>query len=90
MGITISTITTKGQITIPKDIRDALDLKPQDQVGFVLEEGRALLIPMHRRSLSALRGALQATRPYPGTTEMRETVAMERGTELLYEVKKPC
>ena len=88
MSITITTVTTKGQITIPKDIRDALDLKPQDQVRFVLEEGRALLIPMHRRSLSALRGALPATRPYPGAAEIREMVAIERGTELLHEGEK--
>lgn len=85
MSITITTMTTKGQITIPKDIRDALGLKPQDQVQFILEEGRALLIPMHRRSLAELRGALPATRPYPGVEEIREIVAKERGAELLHE-----
>ncbi len=32
-------ITTKGQITIPKEIREMLDLKEGDRVIFVIEGG---------------------------------------------------
>ncbi|MBI2198833.1 MAG: AbrB/MazE/SpoVT family DNA-binding domain-containing protein, partial [Candidatus Rokubacteria bacterium] len=31
-----STITSKGQVTIPKRIRDVLRLKPGDQVDFAV------------------------------------------------------
>ena len=31
-----TTITTKGQVTIPKRVRDALGLKPGDDVDFVV------------------------------------------------------
>ncbi len=41
-----STITSKGQTTIPKSIRDRLNLKAGDQVHFVVEEGgRVVLVP---------------------------------------------
>jgi len=36
-------LTSKGQITIPKAVRDSLDLEPGDQVLFRLEGGRAVL-----------------------------------------------
>lgn len=39
-----TTITQKGQVTIPKRIRDAMDLKPGNQVVFdVGEDGKVFL-----------------------------------------------
>jgi antitoxin PrlF len=32
------TVTVKGQVTIPKKVRDALGLKPGDQVDFVVDD----------------------------------------------------
>ncbi len=41
-----ATLTSKGQMTIPKDIRDKLDLKPGDRVELsVLPDGRVLMTP---------------------------------------------
>ena len=46
-----STITTKGQTTLPKAIRDSLALKPGDKVRYlVLDEG-ALIMPVRPTSL---------------------------------------
>lgn len=36
-------ITSKGQTTIPKRVRDALKLKPGDRVEFNLQDGQAVM-----------------------------------------------
>lgn len=38
-----ATVTSKGQITLPKVLRDALDLKAGDKVLFRIYEDRAVL-----------------------------------------------
>lgn len=39
------TLTSKGQTTIPKDIRDALGLKTGDQLIFRIDNGRIMVQP---------------------------------------------
>lgn len=47
--MSIATLTTKGQITIPKDIRQRLLLQTGDKVDFtVTESGEVLLKPVTR------------------------------------------
>jgi antitoxin PrlF len=41
-----SRLSGKGQVSIPKEIRDALELEPGDRVGFELEGGWARLRPI--------------------------------------------
>ena len=38
-----STLTSRGRITIPKSIRDALCLRPGDRIEFTLENDQAVL-----------------------------------------------
>jgi AbrB family looped-hinge helix DNA binding protein len=40
-----STISSKGQITVPAEIRQRLGLKPGDRVEFVVEEGKTVMRP---------------------------------------------
>jgi antitoxin PrlF len=40
---TSATVTSKGQITIPKPVRDALDLHEGDEVIFRVERSRAVI-----------------------------------------------
>ena len=39
-----TTITTKGQVTIPKKVRDALGLKPGDDVDFVVGDSGEVVV----------------------------------------------
>jgi AbrB family looped-hinge helix DNA binding protein len=57
----LSTVTTKGQVTIPKPIRDALGIGPNDRVAFIREGERVLLQPL--RTLKTFRGAVKVKGP---------------------------
>jgi antitoxin PrlF len=48
---TVATLTSKGQLTIPKAIRDALGLHEGDQVRFELDEtnGKTVMEPVRFR-----------------------------------------
>lgn len=51
-------VTSKGQVTIPKRVREALGIKPGSRVEFVLEEGRVVLEPA-AGGADALAGSLR-------------------------------
>lgn len=56
-----STITVKGQITIPKAIREHLHVKPGDRVKFFVHpNGTVFLLP--KIPVSALRGIVKSSR----------------------------
>ena len=56
-----SSITVKGQATIPKEIRRHLKLKPGDRVKFFLHpDGSVVLLP--KIPATALRGMLRSRR----------------------------
>jgi len=70
-----SAITSKGQATIPKEIRDHLRLKPGDRVKFFVHpDGTVVLLP--KLPVSALRGIIKSKRRRPPTLEeMDEAIA---------------
>ena len=46
-----TTVTSKGQVTIPKPVRDRLNLKPGSQVEFELApDGHVVLVKAGRKS----------------------------------------
>ena len=67
-------ITAKGQITIPKSIRQHLRLKAGDRVKFFLhEDGSVALLP--RRPVSDLRGIVGPRQTPVTIEEMTEAAA---------------
>ncbi len=53
-----ATMTSKGQITIPKEVRDALNLEPGSKVMFVKLPGGQYRIVPRTGKLSDLKGML--------------------------------
>jgi len=50
--LSITTISSKGQVTIPKEIREELELEPGDKVKFELGSGGTILKRVPRPSIS--------------------------------------
>ena len=59
LKMAVATLTSKGQTTIPKEIRDLLGLAPGDKLDFVVEsDGRVVLRPA-TLDVRELRGMLR-------------------------------
>ena len=67
-----STVTAKGQTTLPKDVRDVLNLKPGDKLRYLVI-GDEVRILRPRKALS-LAGALSYDGPAKSVEDMREAI----------------
>ncbi len=71
-----ATITSKGQITIPKAVRDSLHLHSGDKVAFILRDGGETLFKPVTKSVDQVFGAMREPgRPARTVTEMNEAIA---------------
>jgi AbrB family looped-hinge helix DNA binding protein len=74
--IVASTVTRKGQITIPKQIRDRLRLEPGDRVEFQVDRQGQIIMRAKDVDIRELKGILRGTRKTPATVEeMNEAIA---------------
>jgi len=81
-------VTSKGQVTIPKQIREGLGLKAGSKVEFVLGKGHAILQAVDGSPVEALYGCLNRyAGPLKGRShkevmeEVRREVANEAARE---------
>jgi antitoxin PrlF len=63
-----STISSKGQLTMPQEIRKRLGLEPGDRVEFVPEEGRTVIRPA-RTEANPFTRFIGIAGPFPGGEE---------------------
>lgn len=47
--MTHATLTSKGQVTIPRSIRNKLNLKTGDKINFMMKDGEVLLVPVSKQ-----------------------------------------
>jgi antitoxin PrlF len=70
-----TTITSKGQVTIPVAIREAFGLKNGDVLEFIEDGNEIRVRPLRRERASNLRGLIQTKVPHAGPEAEREAVA---------------
>ena len=78
--MTEATLTSKGQITIPKQVRETLGLESGDRIEFVGTDKGFLIVPA-KRDLAALCGMFKNRRAKPATLEEMNEAISRMGSE---------
>ncbi len=68
-----SGITSKGQTTLPKVVRDALAVETGDRIRYFIQDGQVRIMPV--RSITRLYGALPYDGPPVTLEEMDQAIA---------------
>lgn len=75
----VATLTSKGQITLPKAVRDQLGLATGDRVDFVMAaDGRYDLIPV-KASIASLKGCVPKPRRAVSIEAMDRAIRVHAG-----------
>jgi antitoxin PrlF len=64
----IATVNSKGQVTVPIEIRNRLGLKAGDRLAFI-DEGGEIILRLDRDQKNPFAGYAGALRPMTGCTE---------------------
>lgn len=82
----ISTISSKGQVTVPAEVRRRLGIKEGDKLSFVIEdEGGVRLAAPRFRDLASLRGAAGSLERSVSWEEMRKIAREDRVRDITDE-----
>lgn len=73
--MSIATVTSKGQITVPKDVRDDLGLTPGTKVTFTRNADGDYVLSTRGSSVLDLCGALGYSGPAKSLDEMDAAIA---------------
>jgi AbrB family looped-hinge helix DNA binding protein len=70
-----ATLTSKGQLTLPKDVREALGVGPGDRVVFVpMEDGNFAVMPA-THSVKSLKGLIPKPKKPVTLADMNKAIA---------------
>jgi AbrB family looped-hinge helix DNA binding protein len=79
--VAAATLTSKGQVTIPIQVRNALGLDAGDRIEFVeMEKGQFAIVPANR-SVRELKGMLRVKRNKPVSIEEMNRAIARRASE---------
>lgn len=74
-----ATITAKGQVTVPKVIRDKLRLKPGDRIDFLLDASGELRVTPVTASVKQLKGMVPRPKKPVTLEQMDDAIARAYG-----------
>jgi AbrB family looped-hinge helix DNA binding protein len=70
-----ATLTSKGQLTVPKNVREAMGVGPGDRVAFVLmEDGNFAVMPA-TQSVTSLKGLIPKPKKPVSLEDMDRAIA---------------
>jgi AbrB family looped-hinge helix DNA binding protein len=69
-----STLTSKGQITVPKVVREALAVHPGDTLAFLIHDDGTVTVEAETVDLLELRGAVKPAKRGVTVEAMNETI----------------
>ncbi len=69
-----ATVTSKGQITIPKDLREKLSLSAGDRVEFIFEDDQTVRLVAKHIPVSRLKGMLPKPSKPVSLGEMEQAI----------------
>lgn len=70
--MTTATLTTKGQVTIPKAVRDSMQLNAGDRVEFIITDGGEALLRPITKKVDDVFGKLHKTGRKPVSVEQMD------------------
>lgn len=80
----ITTMTQRGQVTVPSEVRRLLGLKPRDKVAFSIEDDEVRLTPAR----FTLESAFGSVKPIEGTQDFKAISREARDEKLKRERSK--
>lgn len=75
-------VMSKGQVTIPKDIRDVLQIGPGSRVSFIVEKGSVRIVNSMLFAMSSLQKEMQ------GAAEKAQLTTDESVVQLVEEMRR--
>jgi AbrB family looped-hinge helix DNA binding protein len=72
-------ITSKGQITVPREIRKTLGVGPGDRLAFRARDDGSVIVEAETLDLMSLRGALKPKRRGVTPEDMEEAIRRNAG-----------
>jgi AbrB family looped-hinge helix DNA binding protein len=82
----VSSVSPKGQVTIPIEIRRRLGIKPKDKVAFRVDDGQVRLIPA-RFTLETAYGSVSPRHAPEDFEKMIDEAMEEHAVEVLREMR---
>ena len=70
----MATLTSKGQITVPKRVREALAVEPGDKLAFRIHADGSVTVEAETVELATLRGALKPKVKGVTTDDMQHAI----------------
>lgn len=83
----LSTLTSKGQTTIPKEVRESLHLKAKDKIVYIPDGKKVFLMPI-KGTIMDLKGVVKhSTKKAINFAKLREKVKEEIVKETIEEMR---